>query len=70
MIPKNLLAFRFLAASLGQLGMVSEAAPAIAFLQKSRASTLAQIKEAMQVQYRVPEMISHVLDGLKKAGME
>jgi adenylate cyclase len=67
--PGNVIATRFLAAALGQLGKVVEATPAVAFLRDSREPTLAEQKARMEPIYRAPEMISQVLDGLQKAGM-
>jgi len=69
LIPGNVIATRFLAASLGQLGRAAEAAPAVAFLRDSREPTLAATKRLMEPIYRAPEAISHVLDGLQKAGL-
>jgi TolB-like protein/DNA-binding winged helix-turn-helix (wHTH) protein/Tfp pilus assembly protein PilF len=69
LIPINLIASRFLAASFGQLGMVSDAAPVLPFLRGSNAPTLADVKRSMEAIVRVPKMIEHVLEGLQKAGM-
>jgi hypothetical protein len=69
LIHKNVIATRYMAASLGQLGMIVEAAPAVAFLQNSREPTLADQQKLMELNYRVPKMIAHILDGLRKAGM-
>jgi adenylate cyclase len=69
LIPGNVIATRFLAASLGQLGRVAEAAPAVTFLRKSREPTLADEKRLMDPLYRAPEKVLHVLDGLQKAGL-
>ena len=69
LIPGNVIATRFVAASLGQLGMTGEAAPAVALLRNSREPTLASQQKLMEPIYRVPNMIRHVLDGLQKAGL-
>jgi hypothetical protein len=69
LVPINLIASRFLAASLGQLGMIAEAAPVLDLLRHSNAPTLAHVKEYMERHCRVPGMITHVLEGLRKAGM-
>jgi adenylate cyclase len=69
LIPGNVIATRFMAASFGQLGMAAEATPAVALLRKSREPTLAGQQKLMEPIYRAPKMITHVLDGLRKAGM-
>jgi tetratricopeptide (TPR) repeat protein len=69
LIPENVIATRFMAAAFGQLGMIAEAAPAVAFLRDSREPTLADQKKLMEPIYRVAKMIRHVIDGLQKAGM-
>jgi adenylate cyclase len=67
--PGNVIATRFLAAALGQLERVDEAAPAVAFLRVSREPTLVEQKRLMDPLYRAPEKVSHVLAGLQKAGL-
>ena len=69
LIPGNVIAVRFMVAGLGQLGMIAEAASPLALLRKSREPTLADQKALMEPIYRVTKMITHVLDGLQKAGM-
>jgi tetratricopeptide (TPR) repeat protein len=69
MTPENVIATRFLAASLGQLGRAAEAALAVAFLRDSREPTLADQKRLMDPIYRAPEKVSHVLAGMQKAGL-
>jgi adenylate cyclase len=69
LIPGNVIATRFMAAGFGELGMIVQAAPVVALLRKSREPTLAHQKELMEPIFRVPKMITHVLDGLQKAGM-
>jgi TolB-like protein/Tfp pilus assembly protein PilF len=69
LITGNVIATRFLAASLGQLNRAAEAEPWVNFLRDSREPTLADQQRLMEIFYRGPNLILHVLDGLKKAGM-
>jgi adenylate cyclase len=70
LIADNPVAHRFAAASLGQLGRAAEAAPSIAAIRHSSAPTLAAIRSSVAHLYRDPGMIEHMLDGLRKAGLE
>jgi hypothetical protein len=70
LIPENILALRFTAASLGQLGRAGECGALLAALRRSTAPTLEAIGRSVQHLYRSPAMIEHMLDGLRKAGLD
>jgi adenylate cyclase len=70
MIPENLLAQRFAAASLGQLGRVAEADPIVATLRQSTAPSIEAVRRSVVRLYRDQQMIEHMLVGLRKAGLE
>jgi TolB-like protein/predicted Zn-dependent protease len=70
LIPENILALRFTAASLGQLGRAGECTALLAALHRSTAPTLEAIGKSVQHLYRSASMIEHMLDGLRKAGLD
>ena len=69
LIEQNPIAQRFTAASLGQLGRVAEAEPLIAVLRKSPAPSIEAIRGSVTRLYRNADMIEHMIDGLRKAGL-
>jgi tetratricopeptide (TPR) repeat protein len=70
LIPDNPVAHRFTAASLAQLGKADEAAPFVAAIRQSSSPTIETIRQAVSHLYRDPRMIEHMLDGLRKAGLD
>lgn len=70
LIEQNPIAQRFTAASLGQLGKTGEAEPLIAVLRKSPAPSTEAIRGSVIRLYRNRDMIEHMLDGLRKAGLD
>jgi hypothetical protein len=70
LIAENPVAQRFTAASLGQLGRIAEAEPLIAVLHTSPAPSIGAIRKSVSHLYRDPQTIEHMLDGLRKAGLE
>jgi adenylate cyclase len=70
LIPENLLAQRFAAASLGQLGRSAEAGSIITALRQSTAPSVEAVRQSVAHLYREPHMVEHMLDGLRKAGLD
>ena len=70
LIPENLLAQRFTAASLGQLGRAAEAEPIVAALRQSTARSIEEVRRSVAHLYRDEQMIEHMLDGLRKADLD
>jgi adenylate cyclase len=60
---------RYVVAGLGQLGRVEEAAVALAELLPIEPS-LAYVAEVCRRFYQLPELVDHVIEGLRKAGMQ
>ncbi|MGA8402988.1 MAG: adenylate/guanylate cyclase domain-containing protein [Stellaceae bacterium] len=67
LIAENPIAQRFTAASLGQLGLIVEAADLIETLRRSPSPSISSIRDAVRHLYRDGRMIDHMLDGLRKA---
>ena len=70
LIQENPLAHRFVAASLGQLHKTIEAEPIILILRESRTPSIQAIRNSVMHLYRDEQMIEHMLDGLRKAGLQ
>jgi TolB-like protein/class 3 adenylate cyclase/cytochrome c-type biogenesis protein CcmH/NrfG len=70
LIAENPLAYRFAAASLGQLDRIGEAAELIAFIRRSSTPSIAAIRQSVSHLYRDERMIEHMLDGLRRAGLD
>jgi adenylate cyclase len=70
LISENPLAHRFAAASLGQLGRAAEAEAVVLTIRRSRAPSIDAIRKSVVHLYRDEQMIEHMLDGLRKAGLE
>jgi adenylate cyclase len=70
LISENPLAHRFAAASLGQLGRRTEAEAVVLTIRQSRTPSIKAIKQSVLHLYRDEQMIEHMLDGLRKAGLQ
>lgn len=70
LISENPLAYRFVAASLGQLGRTREAEAIILALRQSSTPSIEAIRKSVLHLYRDEQMIEHMLDGLRKAGLQ
>jgi adenylate cyclase len=70
LIHENLIAQRFAAASLGQLGRTADAEQIVAALRQSTAPSIEAVRRSVVVLYRDECMIEHMLAGLRKAGLE
>jgi len=70
MISENLIAQRFAAASLGQLGKAEEAAAIVAALRRSNAPSIEAVRRSVSHLYRDEKMIEHMLAGLRKVGLD
>jgi tetratricopeptide (TPR) repeat protein len=70
MIPENPLALRFSTAALGQLSRTSDAETLLERVRQSTAPSIDSIKRSISKLYRHEEMIRHLLDGLRKAGLD
>jgi adenylate cyclase len=60
---------RYLVAGLGQLGRLEEAAAALAELQPIEPA-LAYVAGVCRIYYQLPEDVDHIIEGLRKAGMQ
>jgi adenylate cyclase len=70
LIPENPLAQRFAAASFGQLGRQADAEPIVKALRRSTAPTIEAVHKSVAHLYRDETMVEHMLEGLRKAGLE
>ena len=70
LISENPLAQRFVAASLGQLGRKTEAEPVMLRISQSPTPSIEAIKKSVARLYRDEQMVEHLLDGLRKAGLQ
>jgi len=70
LIPENPLGQRFAAASLGQIGRLADAAWIVAALRRSSVPSIEAIRTSVTRLYRQEQMIEHMLEGLRKAGLE
>jgi adenylate cyclase len=70
LISENPLAHRFAAASLGQLGRTIEAEAIVLTIRQSPTPSIEAIRKSVVHLYRDEQMIEHMLDGLRKAGLQ
>jgi adenylate cyclase len=70
LIPENPIAYRFAAASFAQLGRGNEALPFVNVIRQSSTPTIEAIRQSVSQLYRDPQMIEHMLDGLRKSGLD
>jgi adenylate cyclase len=60
---------RYVVAGLGQLGRLDEAAAALAELQPIEPD-LAYVAKISRIYYQLPEDVDHIIEGLRRAGMQ
>ena len=70
LISENPLAHRFAAASFGQLGKTTEAEAIVSAIRQSRTPSIEAIKKSVVHLYRDEQMVEHILEGLRKAGLQ